>query len=81
MCVVYVAEWGWFVGCLVWCGFGVYEELEAGWGWGEVGSVRYMCDVYVLLCVMLGGLSRWCTLSYVLGDGSSMRVGLWYCGM
>ena len=81
MCAVYVAGWEWFVGCLVWCVFFVSREMEAAWGWNEVGSVRYACDVLVLLCVLLGGLSMWCALSYVLGDGGGLRVGLGYCGM
>jgi len=56
-------------------------EFEAAWGWSEVGSMRYVCDVCVLSCVLLGDLSKWCALSYVLGGGGGMRVGLWYCGM
>ena len=58
MCAVYVAGWGWFVGCLVWCVFCVYRESEVAWEWGEVGSVRYVCDVCVLLCALLDGFSR-----------------------
>ena len=56
MCVVYVAVWGWFVGCLVCCVFCMSGGLEAAWGWGEVGFVRYVCDVCVLSCAVLGGL-------------------------
>ena len=57
MCVVYVAVWGWFVGCLVWCVLCVSRGLEVAWGWGEEGYVRCVCDVCVLSCVVLGGLS------------------------
>ena len=81
MCVVYVAVWGWYVGCLVWCVFCMSRGLETAWGWSEVGFVRCVCDVCVRSCAVPCGLSMKCALSYVSGVGDELRVGLGCCGV